>query len=55
MLKYNTPIQVNKDQYTLLMRDYAGSIAGTEINNQYFIKVWLIKNMFEIYTLIKYT
>lgn len=40
-IKLDTPIAISKDQYNLLMRVFAGMVAGRkDENDQHFIKVW---------------
>lgn len=43
-IKYNTPIQVNPQQYHAVMYQFQGCVAGRELQGQYWIKVWLMRN-----------
>lgn len=38
-LQYDTPIEVTKRQYDIIMNDYAGTCFGREENGKYYIKL----------------
>ena len=40
---YNVPVEVNQEQYNILMNIFSGIVAGRKTNDKYFIKV-LIPN-----------
>ena len=42
-IKYDTQIEVSKQQYDKLIVDCTGIIAHREQNGKYFIKVWYMK------------
>ena len=52
-LKYNNPIEVTKNQYNIIMRDFKGICAGQIANGKYFIKIWLMEYKQEIQSIIK--
>ncbi|HTD95137.1 MAG TPA: hypothetical protein VK644_15030 [Chitinophagaceae bacterium] len=39
-IRYNIPIEVNRDQYRQLMRDFKAIVAGRKEEGKFFIKVW---------------
>jgi len=41
-IKYDTPIEVSKNQYKKIMQDCSGIVAGLEQNGKYYIKVWMM-------------
>lgn len=43
IIVYDKPIEVTKQKYNILMSNFEGVIAGTELNGKYYIKVWLMK------------
>lgn len=40
MINFKEPIEVTKEQYTYLMRRFAGAIAGRTEDGKYWIWVW---------------
>jgi hypothetical protein len=42
-ISYNTPIEVTKDKYEILMNDFASIVAGRIDGDKYYIKVWVMK------------
>lgn len=42
-IKYNTPIEVEKPKYNILMTKLSGIVAGREEDGKYFIKVLVMK------------
>jgi hypothetical protein len=40
---YNVPVEVNQEQYNILMNIFSGIVAGRKTKDKYFIKV-LIPN-----------
>lgn len=42
-IKYDTPIEVTKEQYNVLVKDMAGVVAHREENGKYYIKVLLMQ------------
>ena len=39
-IKYDTPIEVTKEQYNYIMREFSGLVAGRTEGDKYYIKVW---------------
>ena len=42
-IKYDTPIEVSKEQYKRLIIQFAGVIAHRNENGRYWIKIWLMR------------
>jgi len=42
-IKYDTPIEVEKPKYNILMTKFSGIVAGREEDGKYFIKVLVMK------------
>jgi hypothetical protein len=41
-IEYDTPIEVTKEQYHLVMTEASGIVAGRIDNGKYYIKVWMM-------------
>jgi hypothetical protein len=42
-IKYDTPIEVSKKQYDIIINDFSGVVAHRTENGKYFVKVLLMK------------
>ena len=41
-IEYDTPFEVTKEQYNILMNNFQGAIAGREDAGKFYIKVWIM-------------
>jgi hypothetical protein len=41
-IHYDVPFEVTKNQYTVIMRDFAQIVAGRVHNGRYYIKLWVM-------------
>lgn len=41
-IKYDTPIEVSKEQYLLIINKFCGVVAHREHEGKYYIKVWVM-------------
>ena len=44
-IKYDTPIEVNMEQYYRLMGNCGGLIAGQKKAGKFYIKAWMMKQV----------
>lgn len=51
-LKYNTPIEVSKDNYIKLNNEWSGVCAFREEDGRYFVMVWIMRYRNEISKII---
>ena len=52
MIQYNQPIEVTKEQFTIIKKIYSGFVAFKEQNGKFYIKVWYMKIASKINQLI---
>ena len=52
-IEYNVPFEVSKEQYSFLMNNFQGIVAGSEQEGKYYIKVWLMKYKGHIINFLK--
>lgn len=53
VIKYNIPIEVNKQQYYLLIKHFSGIIAHKNKNGKFWIKVWFMEYADQIQLILK--
>ncbi len=54
VIKYNTPIEVSKEQYKFLMNEYSGIVAGrVSEDGKFYIRVWVMKFANDIAKILK--
>jgi hypothetical protein len=53
IIKYDVPFEVSKEQYSFLMNNFQGIVAGREQEEKYYIKVWLIQYAKQIENFLK--
>ena len=47
-MKYDTPVEITKEQYNYLKVNYAGIVAHKNEDGRYWIKLWMMKYKDEI-------
>lgn len=52
-IKYNTPIEVSKEKYDLLMDKASGIVAGRVENGKHYVKVMIMKYSNYVLNLLK--
>jgi hypothetical protein len=43
ILRYDTPTEVSKKAYDILVSDFSGIICHKVIDGKYYIKIWLMR------------
>ena len=41
---YDTPIEVTRDQYNIIMNHAKGICAGREADGKYYVKLWWVRD-----------
>lgn len=53
--KYDMPFEVTQRQYSAVMREYAGCVAGREHDGRFYLKIWIMQYARAIRSLISET